>query len=73
MTLNESQTFLLKLPDWLVSGWNHKAIEARQANAVSPPFKELANKKKEDAKRIEKTAQVGVSSLCTQRSFALDV
>ncbi|XP_034058377.1 uncharacterized protein LOC117537302 isoform X2 [Gymnodraco acuticeps] len=36
---NESQQILMKLPDWLVSGWNRKAMEARHANGGYPPFK----------------------------------
>ena len=39
----ESQKILSKLPDWLVSRWNRKAMEARQAKAEYPPFKELVN------------------------------
>ena len=38
---NENQKILLKLPDWLVSSWNRKAMEARQAYLEHPPFKEL--------------------------------
>lgn len=40
---NESQRILLKLPDWLVSRWNRKAMEAKQANAGYPPFSELVD------------------------------
>ncbi|XP_062248605.1 uncharacterized protein LOC133957162 [Platichthys flesus] len=40
---NESQKILLKLPDWLASSWNRKAMEYRQANAEYPPFKVLVN------------------------------
>ncbi|KAL7872267.1 hypothetical protein SRHO_G00072500 [Serrasalmus rhombeus] len=40
---NESQKILLKLPDWLVSRWNHKVMEARQVNAGYPPFKEFVD------------------------------
>ncbi|KAL6481772.1 hypothetical protein MHYP_G00098520 [Metynnis hypsauchen] len=40
---NESQKILLKLPDWLVSRWNRKVMEARQANAGYPPFKEFVD------------------------------
>ena len=36
---NESQRILLKLPDWLVSSWNRKAMEARRATSEYPPFK----------------------------------
>ena len=36
---NESQRILLKLPDWLVSSWNRKAMEARHATSEYPPFK----------------------------------
>ncbi|XP_032364376.1 uncharacterized protein LOC116678740, partial [Etheostoma spectabile] len=36
---SESQKILLKLPDWLVSSWNRKAMEARQATSEYPPFK----------------------------------
>lgn len=39
----ESQKILLKLPDWLVSRWNRKAMEARQENARYPPFKVLVD------------------------------
>ena len=38
---NENQKILLKLPDWLVSSWNRKAMEARQAYFEYPPFKEF--------------------------------
>lgn len=40
---SESQKILLKLPDWLVSSWNCKAMEIRQTRAVYPSFKELVN------------------------------
>ena len=40
---NENQKILLKLPDWLVSSWNRKAMEARQAYSEYPPFKEFVN------------------------------
>lgn len=38
---NENQKILLKLPDWLVSRWNYKMMEAREANAGYPKFKEF--------------------------------
>jgi len=38
---NESQKILLKLPDWLVSRWNRKAMEVRQTRAEYPLFKEF--------------------------------
>lgn len=44
---SESQRILLKLPDWLVSSWNRKAIEFRQTRAMYPPFKELVDLSKE--------------------------
>ncbi|XP_076869830.1 uncharacterized protein LOC143521148 [Brachyhypopomus gauderio] len=40
---NESQKILLKLPDWLVSRWNRKVMETRQANTGYPPFKEFVD------------------------------
>lgn len=40
---SESQKILLKLPDWLVSSWNRKAMEVRQTRAVYPSFKELVD------------------------------
>ncbi|XP_028316746.1 uncharacterized protein LOC114471941 [Gouania willdenowi] len=36
---NENQRILLKLPDWLVSKWNSKVMEARQTNIEYPTFK----------------------------------
>ncbi len=33
----------MKLPDWLVSSWNRKAMEVREANAGYPPFKDFAD------------------------------
>ncbi|XP_049331632.1 uncharacterized protein LOC125799291 [Astyanax mexicanus] len=35
----ESQKILRKLPDWLVSRWNRKVQDFRQANPGYPPFK----------------------------------
>ncbi len=40
---NENQKILLKLPDWLVSRWNRKVMEAREAHAGYPQFKEFVN------------------------------
>ena len=40
---NENQKILLKLPDWLVSRWKRKAMEARQAYSEYPPFKEFVH------------------------------
>lgn len=40
---SESERILLKFPDWLVSSWNHKALEVRQTRAVYPSFKELVD------------------------------
>nr|XP_061819695.1 uncharacterized protein LOC133608465 [Nerophis lumbriciformis] len=39
----ESQKILTKLPDWLVSRWNRKAMKTRQAKAEYPSFKEFVN------------------------------
>lgn len=38
---NENQKILLKLPDWLVSRWNRKVVEAREGNAGFPKFKKI--------------------------------
>ncbi|KAL0189882.1 hypothetical protein M9458_016981, partial [Cirrhinus mrigala] len=38
---NENQKFLQKLADWLVSRWNRKVMEACEAHAGYPQFKEF--------------------------------